>query len=697
MMSVAGTVVAPPVDPHVRQLIQLVACCTALTCADTLCPEAEGIHWAGSFLSEICSQFACSQEVLEEALGAADATSYKSKQTSCEKTSASNSVSNSFHSTASANDSSTGEPKSLEDQKEISSSDISLEKEACDGDGIYDDFSSDEYVEVVAKAKMVRELGDEVSLIAAPDTLGHALRLIVIDQARRRTYDARVRGTLKRAVRALTPYAFRLDVWQHVIEVEAILAKEDPGLLSEHGQNKKKPSVSKKWKVGATALSSGALLVYTGGLAAPSIVVASICAVPSLVAWFATPVATGTAAISSIFGVTGASLAGYKMGRRVAGVKEFRFIPLFSITDANTNKIHPTTTGVDTCTSTTDTPSTEHASSGLPVFICVPGWHDSKRDPRDTWGGRGSGIHDTESGLHTGKDEEEHPATAEENYERPLERDESWDVCVNSVPDIGQEPCKDADRGSPGDSWESVSVLGAEGGESSSWWRKVVSPGGEELVLVWETSATKAFKEAMKEMVWHSASRRVLGECVRKTVLGPVLSSAAIPMAVLKLLAGLDDPWTVALARAKKCGVLLAETLLQRPRGLRPVLLLGYSMGARVIFSCLEKLALAGEKGRGIIETVVLMGAPVGTTSKRWRAVRTVVADRLINCYSTRDWVLALIFRSKSLKMGIAGTSPVEGSCVGVENIDISKSLSWHLAYPKILPNVLAQLKIEFI
>jgi Protein of unknown function (DUF726) len=41
----------------------------------------------------------------------------------------------------------------------------------------------------------------------------------------------------------------------------------------------------------------------------------------------------------------------------------------------------------------------------------------------------------------------------------------------------------------------------------------------------------------------------------------------------------------------------------------------------------------------------VLVGAPIGTRLKRWRRARSVVAGRLVNCYSTRDFVLGLIYR----------------------------------------------------
>jgi hypothetical protein len=51
--------------------------------------------------------------------------------------------------------------------------------------------------------------------------------------------------------------------------------------------------------------------------------------------------------------------------------------------------------------------------------------------------------------------------------------------------------------------------------------------------------------------------------------------------------------------------------------------------------------------------------------------------------------------RTKVWKMGVAGISPVEGPGLVIENLDLSSSLIWHLNYPKILPQVMAQLHLE--
>jgi hypothetical protein len=43
----------------------------------------------------------------------------------------------------------------------------------------------------------------------------------------------------------------------------------------------------------------------------------------------------------------------------------------------------------------------------------------------------------------------------------------------------------------------------------------------------------------------------------------------------------------------------------------------------------------------------------------KWAAARSVVAGRLINCYAWNDWLLALLYRSKSYDIGVAGLYPI--------------------------------------
>jgi hypothetical protein len=87
--------------------------------------------------------------------------------------------------------------------------------------------------------------------------------------------------------------------------------------------------------------------------------------------------------------------------------------------------------------------------------------------------------------------------------------------------------------------------------------------------------------------------------------------------------------------RADKAGQMLAQVLSQRVHGHRPVTLVGFGMGARVILQCLLHLSCMGEAGMGIVETAVCFGTPYAATPKVWERASTVVSYR----YTTQDRV----------------------------------------------------------
>jgi len=89
--------------------------------------------------------------------------------------------------------------------------------------------------------------------------------------------------------------------------------------------------------------------------------------------------------------------------------------------------------------------------------------------------------------------------------------------------------------------------------------------------------------------------------------------------------------------RAVQAGQLLAHVLASGAHGGRPVTLVGYSMGARLVFHCL--LELAALRARGVVEAAALLGAPVRADRRGvWAAARAAVAGRLVNGYSSHDW-----------------------------------------------------------
>jgi pimeloyl-ACP methyl ester carboxylesterase len=72
--------------------------------------------------------------------------------------------------------------------------------------------------------------------------------------------------------------------------------------------------------------------------------------------------------------------------------------------------------------------------------------------------------------------------------------------------------------------------------------------------------------------------------------IGAILAALAIIGLAANIGGLVDNPWTVVANHAKRCGKLLAHTIITKAAGNRPVTLIGWSNGARVIFSALEYL-----------------------------------------------------------------------------------------------------------
>jgi hypothetical protein len=215
----------------------------------------------------------------------------------------------------------------------------------------------------------------------------------------------------------------------------------------------------------------------------------------------------------------------------------------------------------------------------------------------------------------------------------------------------------------------------------------------------------------------------------------------------------IDGTWTLAVERADEAGKELARSLLFSRAGHRPVTLVGYSFGARTVYSCLKELARYQEKWEdfqecgkmptsvepelglegqsrkdfykqirepaSIVEDAILLGLPNqyvrrlcasilqiveysnffcsvviddSLSTSSWQQVRQVVAGRLVNCFSQKDLILSLMFQFKRL-----GLKPVCGTCPvnvdGVENIDVSDLISGHQDYCLFAGDILKRVR----
>lgn len=126
-------------------------------------------------------------------------------------------------------------------------------------------------------------------------------------------------------------------------------------------------------------------------------------------------------------------------------------------------------------------------------------------------------------------------------------------------------------------------------------WDYTAEYGGELYTVRWESDLLMELCDSVADMVVD-----VLGagtrELLKQTALATLVTAIAIPYAMIRAADSIDSCWTLAVERADEAGVELAKSLLESQAGHRPVTLLGYSMGARAIYSCLKELARHQEK-----------------------------------------------------------------------------------------------------
>ncbi|KAJ4271797.1 hypothetical protein NW762_000503 [Fusarium torreyae] len=171
------------------------------------------------------------------------------------------------------------------------------------------------------------------------------------------------------------------------------------------------------------------------------------------------------------------------------------------------------------------------------------------------------------------------------------------------------------------------------------------------------------------------------------TILAALMSAIQLPIILTKLAYLIDNPWAVSLDRATSAGKILADSLLERNLGTRPITLVGFSIGARVVFSCLQELSKKGAVG--IIQNVYMFGSPIVVKKEEYLKAKTVISGRFVNAYNRSDWILGYLFRLTSGGIRrIAGLAPVE-DCPFVENMDVTDLVNGHMDYRQKMPSLL--------
>ncbi|XP_077007163.1 transmembrane and coiled-coil domain-containing protein 4 isoform X3 [Tamandua tetradactyla] len=215
----------------------------------------------------------------------------------------------------------------------------------------------------------------------------------------------------------------------------------------------------------------------------------------------------------------------------------------------------------------------------------------------------------------------------------------------------------------------------------------------EQYCLAWEAKYLMELGNAL-ETILSGLANMVAQEALKYTVLSGIVAALTWPASLLSVANVIDNPWGVCLHRSAEVGKHLAHILLSRQQGQRPVTLIGFSLGARVIYFCLQEMAQEKDC-QGIIEDVVLLGAPVEGEAKHWEPFRKVVSGRIINGYCRGDWLLSFVYRASSVQLRVAGLQPVLLEDRRVENVDLSSVVSGHLDYAKQMDAILKAVGIH--
>ncbi|XP_006340700.1 transmembrane and coiled-coil domain-containing protein 4-like [Solanum tuberosum] len=214
----------------------------------------------------------------------------------------------------------------------------------------------------------------------------------------------------------------------------------------------------------------------------------------------------------------------------------------------------------------------------------------------------------------------------------------------------------------------------------------------ERYVLQWESKNLIAVSTAIQDWLTSRLAMELMKRGAMMTVIKTLLTALALPATLLAMTDFIDSKWAIAVDRSDKAGKLLAEVLQKGLQGNRPVTLVGFSLGARVIFKCLQVLS-ESENTSGLVERVVLLGAPIAIKNMNWEAARKVVAGRFVNAYATNDWMLGIAFRASLLTRGLAGIQPVD--VPGIENVDVTELIDGHSSYLWATQKILDLLELD--
>ncbi len=202
--------------------------------------------------------------------------------------------------------------------------------------------------------------------------------------------------------------------------------------------------------------------------------------------------------------------------------------------------------------------------------------------------------------------------------------------------------------------------------------------------ILWESKALGDLG-AMAALGLHKNGMPHLANLATKAMKKPSMGLGSVLMGLQ--LAG--NPWHVAMVKSMMTGALIAD-MLCRTTQKRKFILVGHSLGARVIFYALENLAT--RKGAPKVAHAILLGGAVGREPQHWETAAKAVSGKIVNCYSQRDNVLKYLYKTgTAFTSDPVGRGPIDSKSDKIANVDATRLVAGHTAYKPILSQVMAE------
>lgn len=210
---------------------------------------------------------------------------------------------------------------------------------------------------------------------------------------------------------------------------------------------------------------------------------------------------------------------------------------------------------------------------------------------------------------------------------------------------------------------------------------------GEDNIKNWQHSITKAFpNQEWFHLEWNTRKKPMNKLSIDKSIKSEQITKynryvkiytfARKYLSIVNL--AINNDWHLSVRNSKHAWQFLADILTAC--GHKEFILVGHSLGARVIHNCLEHITSKNIESN--INDVFLLGGAVNSRNKKWENAIRSIKNSAYNYYSKNDGVLKEIYGAVMIDDYPIGLHGVNLS--KFKNIDASKYIKGHTEY---IPN----------